>query len=78
MIFGLKGAQRIVFDELRGLLDADEDISVMILANRTNYHHVTVCKTLQDLREMGLVEMRQPKRGAPADYSITEEAKRWI
>jgi predicted transcriptional regulator len=78
MMFGLKGAKRIVFDELRQMLDAGEDVSVMNLSYRTNYHHVTVCNTLQDLRSMGLVEMEQETRGAPAEYKITEEAKRWI
>lgn len=73
MDFQLTGSRRIILEEMGRLIEKGEDVSIMTLAARTAYHFTTVQSALTDLRELGLVEMRQPCPGAPADYSICEE-----
>lgn len=72
-ILGLKGSQRIVFEEVQRLLEMGERVSVMKISMLTNYHYVTVWRTLCTLRQLGLVNVEQRKRGAPAQYAITFE-----
>jgi len=72
-MLGLKGSQRIVFEEVARLLEMEEDVSVMKVSVLTNYHYVTVWRTLCNLRQLGLLKLKQPKRGAPAEYSIPIE-----
>ena len=72
-ILGLKGSQRIVFEEVQRLLEMGEKVSVMKVSLLTNYHYVTVWRSLCDLRRLGLLNVDQPKRGASAQYAITIE-----
>ena len=72
-ILGLKGSQRIVFEEVQKLLEMGERISVMKVSLLTNYHYVTVWRTFCSLRQIGLLDVYQPERGAPAQYAITIE-----
>lgn len=72
-ILGLKGSQRLIFEEVQRLLELDQQPSVMKLSMLTNYHYVTVWRALCDLREIGLLNVDQAKRGAPATYSIPIE-----
>jgi hypothetical protein len=51
-VLGLKGAQRIVLEELGRSLRQGDDVSVMLLANRTNYCTTRVWTALQDLQEL--------------------------
>ncbi len=66
----LKGAKRIVYEELERMLSIGRNPSVMSLAERTGYSEPTVWKSLDYLRNIGLIEMYQPKRGMPAQYRI--------
>jgi len=72
-IMGLKGSQRIVFEEVQRLLDMGEKVSVMKVSLLTNYHYMTVWRAFRGLRRLGLLNMTQTKRGAPAQYAITIE-----
>ena len=72
-ILGLKGSQRIVFEEVQRLLEMGEKVSVMKISLLTNYHYVTAWRALCDLRRLGLLVVDQAKRGAPAQYAITIE-----
>ena len=56
----------------------DHDVSVMLLADRTNTCPTTVWTALQDLQEQGLVRVEQQCPGLQADYEITETARRWM
>jgi hypothetical protein len=62
---GLKGSQRIIFEELARVLEEGEQLSVMTLSFRTNYNTKTVWQALVDLRESGLIDVEQEARGAP-------------
>jgi len=72
-ILGLKGSQRLIFEEVQRLLEMGQRVSVMKLSLLTNYHYVTVWRALCELREIGLLNVDQAKRGAPATYSIPIE-----
>jgi DNA-binding transcriptional regulator YhcF (GntR family) len=72
-MLGLKGSQRIVFEELQRILAEGKRPSIMNLSMRTNYHNFTVWRALSDLRESGLIEVEQEARGAPATYSIKQK-----
>jgi hypothetical protein len=72
-MLGLKGSQRIVFEEVQRLLEMEEKVSVMKVSFLTNYHYVTVWRALCELREIGLLNVEQPKRGTSAEYSIAIE-----
>ena len=72
-ILGLKGSQRIIFEEVQQLLKMGEKVSVMKVSLLTNYHYVTVWRAFRALRCLGLLAMDQAKRGAPAQYAITIE-----
>jgi len=62
---GLTGAQRIILDEIQWRRDTGRDISVRVLADATNYHRSTVVRCLQELRGLGVLEIRQPCWGSP-------------
>jgi hypothetical protein len=66
----LKGAQRIVFEELERMLAARQAASIFSISERTGYCTYTVCKALQQLRTLGLIEMDQPRIGMRAEYRI--------
>jgi len=72
-MLGLKGSQRIIYEEVQRLLEMGAKVSVMKVSLLTNYHYTTVWRTLCDLRSLGLLVMDQPKSGAPAQYALTIE-----
>lgn len=72
LLVGLKGSQRIVFEELRRLLDDNAKVSQAILADRTNYHPVTVARALSKLQEYGIVTVKQTRPGCRSEYCIGE------
>jgi DNA-binding MarR family transcriptional regulator len=69
----LKGSQRIVFDELRLMLDHGEPISIMRLANRSLYHPITVSRALSQLESCGLVYIRRAGKGRRCQYAVAED-----
>jgi DNA-binding transcriptional regulator YhcF (GntR family) len=70
---GLKGSSRIVFEDLCRLLARGEQPSVTRLADESGYCRETVRVALCELRDQGLVEIRQANgRGSRAEYRITE------
>ncbi len=66
----LKGAQRIVYEEIRRMLSNNNNPSITSLAEQTGYSEPTVWKSLAYLRKIGVIEMYQPKKGMPAKYRI--------
>lgn len=72
LMVGLKGSQRIIFEELRRLLAADKPVSQSILADRTNYHPVTVARALSKLQEYGIVTVKRTRPGCRSEYCIGE------
>jgi len=58
-LYGLTGAPRIILDELERAAETGQPISVTILANKTNYHRVTVWRTLNKLCAQGFVSRQQ-------------------
>ncbi len=70
---GLKGAQRIIYEDLCRLLARSEPISISRLADESGYTIKTVQATLLDLREQGLIEIRHGRRGARAEYRLKGE-----
>jgi len=71
-MMGLKGAQRIVFDELREMLDQGEPVSIMRLAERSSYHPVTVSRALACLESFGLVHIHRTRPGRRSEYAIED------
>ncbi len=67
---GLKGAQRIIYEDLCRLLARSEPVSISRLADESGYTEKTVQATLLDLRKQGLIEIRHAKRGARAEYCL--------
>jgi len=74
----LKGSQRIVYEELQKMLESGEQPSISRLADRVPYCERTVRYALADLRDLGIVSMRQPGPGYPAEYQIHEEECVWF
>ena len=70
---GLRGARRIVFEDMCHLLAIGDNVSVSRLAAVTGYDHSTVHRVLKSLRRDGIVEMTHRANGAPAQYRIVEE-----
>ena len=62
---GLTGAQRIILDEIEWRRDSGRDVSIRILADSTSYHRTTVVRCLQELQELGVLEIEQPCWGSP-------------
>lgn len=58
-LYGLRGAPRIVLDEMERAAEAGEQVSVTMLSDKTNYHRVTVWRTLRKLCAQGLVLQNQ-------------------
>lgn len=63
----LKGAQRIVFDELRRCTQPVE-VTFGRLAQRTGYHHVTIRRAVDALSASGLVAVSYAAR--PGCYVV--------
>lgn len=74
---GLTGAQRIILDEIQSRRASSQDVSVRILADATHYSKRTVVRTINELRELGVLEIEQPCNGSAADYVLQEEAMRF-
>jgi len=70
---GLRGARRIVFEDMCRLLSTGDNVSVSRLAAVTGYDHSTVHRVLKSLRRDGIVEMTHRANGASAQYRIAEE-----
>jgi len=73
---GLKGAQRIVYDELRAMLHERSAPTIDALSERSNYHPVTVIRALLALEECGLVHITRARPGCRSRYELTQECKR--
>ena len=71
-ILGLKGAPRIVDDELRYMLRNGDDPSLFALSERTYYHPVTISRALASLQKWGLVRVEQERPGCRANYEVLE------
>lgn len=69
---GLKGAQRIVYDELRAMLRERSHISIHTLSERSNYHPVTVWRALVALEDYGLVRIARTRPGCRSRYEVEE------
>ena len=67
---GLRGAPRIVFEEICRLVVSGKPVSVTRLAGETGYDRRTVSRALAKLRKAGLVEIVQAKRGSRAEYRV--------
>lgn len=70
-LHGLKGTQRIVFEDLARLLLSGEQVSVMRLADESGYTCNAVHSALKQLKNAGLIEMCCSTNGARAEYKIT-------
>jgi predicted transcriptional regulator len=70
---GLKGAQRIVFDELVRTIENHEQPSISFLAQRTLYTEQTVRCALVKLHDMGIIRYQSYGRGKRAIYEVLEE-----
>jgi len=68
----MKGANRIVYDELCQMLQLNQQPSVMRLADRTGYHETTVWRTLQRLQRWGLVRVEHLRNGQRAMYEVLD------
>ncbi len=68
---GLKGATRIIYEDLNRLLAVDEPVSVSRLASESGYSRSTVMDALRGLRDIELIEMEH-KNGSRAEYHIVE------
>jgi len=73
LIHFLRGAQRIVLQDLDEMLTEGEQPSISALADRTTYDESTVRRALRGLREANIVSMNQRCRGARAQYQIHKE-----
>jgi DNA-binding IclR family transcriptional regulator len=69
---GVKGAPRIVFEELRVMLNNGVQPSVRRLAERTYYTERTVFRAMADLRAWGLVRRIPTPNGHPARYELCD------
>lgn len=72
-MLGLKGAQRIVFEELKAMLQAGEPVSIMRLSERSMYHPYTVHTTLRNLASWGMVKITPTRPGCRHQYALGEE-----
>ncbi len=72
MLTGLKGAQRIVFEELRAMLMANEPVSIMRLSARSMYHPYTVSMALRSLQEWGMVRVTPTRPGCRNHYTLED------
>lgn len=69
---GLKGASRIIYEDLNRLLAIREPVSVARLAAESGYSRTTVIGALRELRDDDWIEMEH-QNGTRADYRIVEE-----
>jgi biotin operon repressor len=69
---GLKGADRIVLEDLCRLLVAGETVSVSRLADESGYSDFAVKGALKRLREVGYIEMDH-RNGCRAEYRVEED-----
>jgi predicted transcriptional regulator len=69
-LLGIKGAPRIVYEELERMLDEGHAVSLDALSERTFYHPVTVSRALTQLQEWGLVKVHQSRPGCRANYEV--------
>lgn len=69
---GLKGAQRIVYDELRAMLRECCVPTISTLSERSNYHPITVLRALVALEEYGLIRITRPRPGCHSQYEVLE------
>jgi DNA-binding transcriptional regulator PaaX len=69
---GLKGADRIVLEDLCRLLAAGETVSITRLADESGYSDFAIKKALKRLREYGYIEMEH-SNGCRAEYRVEED-----
>ena len=75
MMTGLKGAPRIVFEELKAMLTAGEPVSVMRLSERSMYHPYTVHLALKALQTWGMVCITPTRPGCRNLYALGDAWK---
>jgi phage-related protein len=68
--WGIKGAQRIVLEELVRLKAEGRRVSIVALADATGYSHKTTWRVVRELCEQGLIEVDHPYNGGRATYTI--------
>jgi len=66
----LKGNRRVVYEQLRHLLEEDLPVSHNIIADRANCDPRTVSRSLRDLQAWGLVRRRRRSNGHRAEYEL--------
>lgn len=69
----LKGSRKDVFEKLKQLLQHERQPSIMGISQCTGWSVPTVQRSLDDLREWGLIDYWQEKPGQPAHYEIVGE-----
>ena len=77
LLHWIKGSQLSVYMELREMLNAGDQPSIRLLADRVPYSERTVCRALRGLRSIGVVSMQQKAPGYRASYEIHEENGQW-
>jgi len=58
-LFGLKGSQRIVMEQLLDLQASGGHVSMSALARRTGYHVRTVSRAIRVLKQAELIDRRE-------------------
>jgi len=58
-LFGLKGAQRIVLEQLLDLQARGCPVSMSVLARQTGYHVRTVSRAIRVLKQAELIDRRE-------------------
>ncbi len=66
---GLKGSDRIVFDDICRLLASGEPVSIARLADASGYSESTIKRAVKRLRTCGMIEVHH-QRGMNAEYRI--------
>jgi predicted transcriptional regulator len=69
----LKGSRKDVYEKLQQILDAGKQPSIMAISHCTGWSIPTVQRSLDDLREWGLIDYWQEKPGQPATYEVLSE-----
>lgn len=69
----LKGARRIIFEELQRALAQGEEPSITDLADVTCYSETTVKAVIGDLVRYGVIKATRPGRGCKYSYQILKE-----
>ena len=70
----LRGSRKDVLEKLEEILQAGAQPSIVAIAHCTGWSVPTVQRSLNDLREWGLIHYDQEIPGQPATYEILRES----